>query len=279
MQWKESHMKTIIVPTDFSEISINAIYYAMELAEYIKAEILLLHVVTLPVIIEVPFLSENINIMEKDATDQLEILKEKIMRQTESAVCISLKVAIGSLLEEINNIVGNIEAFAIVIGIKGAGATQRILFGSKVFTLMNKLNIPVIIIPDEVNFTPLKNIGVAIDMKDVAKSIPSKTISTIINLFNSSLHILFVSKHKKVSSGIISEYSSLQNNLAKYHPKFHHIINEDTGEGILNFLRKGKINLLLVIPKKHGFMDGIFHKSISKDLAMNCRVPIMTIHS
>ena len=272
-------MKTIIVPTDFSEISVNALYYAIELAKFINTDILLLHVIILPEIIEVPFRSKNISISENDASDKLEQLKERIIKKTDSTVCITLKVALGSLLEEINSIVLETETFALVIGIQGAGAAKRIMFGSNVFTLMSKLIIPVIIVPDEVNFTPLKNIGIAMDMKDVTKTIPSKTIRNIVHLFNSTLHILFVSKHKKVSTGMIAEYSSLQTNLAKYQPRFHHIINESAGEGILKFLKKGKIDLLLIIPKKHGFIDALFHKSISKDLAMNCRIPIMTIHN
>ena len=271
-------MKTIIVPTDFSEISINAIYYAIELALIIKADILLLHVITLPVTIEVQFPSKNISIMEKEATQRLEILLDKIIKPSKSSISISIKVSVGSFLEEIKNHLVHIDTFAIIIGIKGAGATQRILFGSNVFTLIEELTTPVIIVADEVTFTPLKNIGIAIDLKSIIGTIPLNMISAIMNLFNSSLHILFVSQHKEVSSGEILQYSSLQNELAKYQPKFHHIISENIEEGIFEFLKKEEIDLLMVFPKKHGIVDAILNKSISKDLVINCRVPVMTFH-
>ena len=42
-------MKTIIAPTDFSTVSANACFYAANLAADIKADLVLLHIMELPV--------------------------------------------------------------------------------------------------------------------------------------------------------------------------------------------------------------------------------------
>ena len=56
-------MKTIIVPTDFSRISLNAANYAAEMASSINADLSLFHVCLLPITTygEVPYLIENMD--------------------------------------------------------------------------------------------------------------------------------------------------------------------------------------------------------------------------
>jgi nucleotide-binding universal stress UspA family protein len=49
-------MRTIIAPTDFSAVSLNAVNYAADLAVAINAELILLHVVQIPITVsEIPF--------------------------------------------------------------------------------------------------------------------------------------------------------------------------------------------------------------------------------
>ncbi len=42
-------MKTLLVPTDFSSVSVNAMNYAVDMAQAINAGIVLLHVYNVPV--------------------------------------------------------------------------------------------------------------------------------------------------------------------------------------------------------------------------------------
>jgi len=42
-------MRTIVAPTDFSSVSINALNYAADLAAAIEADLILLHVVQIPI--------------------------------------------------------------------------------------------------------------------------------------------------------------------------------------------------------------------------------------
>ena len=72
---KIKHMKTILVPIDFSETSDNALNYAVNLAKQLSANILLLHVNTIPVYNnEQDVASYTIN---DSITDSLDVLEEK----------------------------------------------------------------------------------------------------------------------------------------------------------------------------------------------------------
>jgi hypothetical protein len=47
-------------------------------------------------------------------------------------------------------------------------------------------------------------------------------------------------------------------------PRYHFITNDNTDEGILNFAEKMSIDLLIVLPKRHGFADKLVHASHTK---------------
>jgi hypothetical protein len=52
---------------------------------------------------------------------------------------------------------------------------------------------------------------------------------------------------------------------------------EYTVESILIFAGDHKASLIITVPKKHSFFSAIFHKSISKNLAYNSSIPLLSL--
>ena len=76
-------MKTIIAPTDFSPNSENAVLYAADMALQFDAKLCLLHVYSIPIpVSEVPVPAIDARQMEKDALEQLEKIKAKLISRT-----------------------------------------------------------------------------------------------------------------------------------------------------------------------------------------------------
>ena len=71
-------MKKILVPTDFSELAENALKYAAQLAKRTDAELLLLHVYTIPVFTENPILMNDNQYLEEQAIRGLEEAKQSV---------------------------------------------------------------------------------------------------------------------------------------------------------------------------------------------------------
>ena len=65
-------MRTIVAPTDFSSVSINALNYAADLAAAIEADLILLHVVQIPITVsEIPFTSVDYEKITEEAEHEL----------------------------------------------------------------------------------------------------------------------------------------------------------------------------------------------------------------
>jgi nucleotide-binding universal stress UspA family protein len=273
-------MKTVIVPTDFSPVADNAMQFAVDMATNIGASVLLLHVYQLPVSIsEVPVVVTSAEDLKKDSEAKLIKLKDKIESATDYKVKIYTETRLGNVIDELEELTHVVQPFAVVMGSLGASKMERLLFGSTTLQAIRHLEIPVLVIPPGVSFKPVQRIGLACDFKDVVPSTPEKEIRTVVKEFNAELHVLNVDHDNKHFSAQTPEESFLLHNMiADLKPQYHFIDKDDIEEGLNEFTEKNNIDFLMVIPKKHKILKGLFHKSHSQELAFHSHVPVMAIH-
>lgn len=274
-------MKIIIAPTDFSEISLNAVNYAADLACVIGTNLSLLHVCQIPVSFsEVPTPVYDIDKQVEDAEEQIRLLKEKVIYRTGDRIKIFTEVRQGSLLPEIIEYCELMDPYAVVMGVETTSAFERFLVGGKTTSAVHQLLFPIIAVPPGVNFDSIRKIGLACDFRDVRASIPVKEIRTLVQGFNAELHVLHVSPEKGSSfnTTTVVESQWLQDLLGEMNPRYDFINGTDIEQGIIDFSDRNDLDLLIVIPKKHNIFSRLFKHSHSKDLVLHTHVPVMAIH-
>ena len=126
-------MKTIVAATDFSKVSINAVYYAAEMARYLKKNLSILHVCELPpVATEVPVPAYDIVPILEAAERDIKVIQEEITNKITNCPTIFTEVRIGSVTSQLKDYCDTIPVYAVVMGINGnSEGTSRFLFGSK----------------------------------------------------------------------------------------------------------------------------------------------------
>jgi len=270
-------MRTIIAPTDFSAISLNAVNYAADMAVATNAELLLLHVVQIPVtVIEVPLTEMEYQEMTEDASEQLAKLVDQLSMRTKEKINIHTQSMVGSVEHAVKELCNQKEPFVVIMGTKGAGAAERFFIGSKTLYAVNHLNYPVLVIPQNVSFKRIKKIALASDLKEIKIASVEFFKEWQIN-FHATLDIINVSRSDSINADAVSGSISLQNLFSEFHPQFHFIDEVDVEKGVYEFVEKANSDLLIVIPKKHGLFGTFFHKSQSKEFILHPRIPILAI--
>ena len=265
-------MKTIIAPTDFSSISYNACLYAAKMAEDIKAELVLLHVMELPIAVaEFPVTEDVFD--ELTMEEELKKLKNKLIVETSDNVKIETKNILGSVEHEINELCKKTKPFAVIMGTHSYSIIDRFFIGSATVYSAKHLHNPVLIVPTGAKYNPIKKIALASDLKDIYE-IPVQEIEMIVKQFDAELEIFYVSKNREDISKHTVESLLLDHRLLNLNHHFYFIEDEDIMLGITSLAKKHEIDVLIVIPKKHG----AFHKSQSKDFIFYSDVPVMAIH-
>lgn len=274
-------MKTIIAPTDFSPASLNAVNYAADMSCVTDCELLLLHIYPYPPIaVDVPIAVYADDNNEAYQKERLEKLREDLLLRTRDRIKITAKTEQGDILVKIEEYCLLTNPYAVVLGPETAGRIGEIVGLAITSEAIKNFQWPVIMVPENVHFANIKKIGLACDFKQVVNTIPVKEIKAMIKEFDAELHILHVHTAAEQAYDVdtVEESGWLQEMFYNIQPKYHLVNNNNIEDGIEQFADTNKLDMLIVVPKKHGVLHKLFAKSHSKQLALHSHVPVMAVH-
>lgn len=271
-------MKTILVATDFSDASKNAANYAAEMALLIGADLHLLHVFQLPFVYkEVPVVITDEELIES-SKQSIERLKEEIQIKVNYKLAITTEIIKDDFFDALVRVCKRIDPYTVVMGSQGTSAAERFFFGGHAVHTIKYLEYPLITVPPGVQFKAIKKIGFACDFDHVNETVPVEEVEWLVKEFNAELHVLNIGKLGDYDPNLTYEARILKNKLGDLFPQYHFLAHKNIDDGILDFIEKNKIDLLVIIPKMHGIIGALLHKSHSKQLVLHSHVPVMAIH-
>ncbi len=59
---------------------------------------------------------------------------------------------------------------------------------------------------------------------------------------------------------------------------YHFVQNEDTINGLNRFVTLKKADMMVIIPRKHNFLDKMIHESNTKKMAFHTKLPLLVLH-
>jgi universal stress protein A len=141
-------IKRILVPTDFSPASLEALDYAIDLAQPNPAEIVIVNVIE-PIQYEIPPLL--IKQAQQDATDKLSLLAAKVGKRYPKC---RTEVHFGVAYQVIVELAGKLKADLIVMSTHGRSSLRYLLLGSVADRVVHSANCPVLIVPARKRLKP-----------------------------------------------------------------------------------------------------------------------------
>jgi nucleotide-binding universal stress UspA family protein len=261
-------MKDVIIPVDFSETSLNAARYAADmLSGKPDARVILYNMFSDPKDSETAgayLESLKAELLQKGVTDNVECVKEYGE----------------DLIDSLGRLAHQKNAELIVMGISEKDEWQQLFIGSNTLKMAERNICPIMIVPHVSKYSGIKNIALTSDFKDVEATTPVLAIKTILEMFNASLHIVNVDNEHYVSltDEYLAERAKMQTMFAAFNPEFYFIGMNDFYDAVEQFSKDRSIDLLIVIPKNHSFINRMFSASHTKKLAFHSSVPILAAH-
>ena len=99
----------------------------------------------------------------------------------------------------------------------------------------------------------------------------------MLDIVKAKLFVLHVNDGED-EAGKDDEMKILSGLLQGYNPEYFFVNNASFIDGINDFVDSKNVDLIVTIPKKHGWFDSLFTKSHTKILAFHSHVPLMVIH-
>jgi len=276
-------MNTILVPVDFSETSDSALLYAVNLANCLSSNIVLLHVSAVPIYnneynMVAYTVSDNVAESQAALKEKAALLKKDNVLKGE-VECFS---EVGDFKNVMLNYISNKNIDLVVMGITGHNtAVGKVLFGSNAVSLSRESNIPVFIIPNGYEYKNIKSIAYGCEYDPhIAEQTGLIQIKNIASMFGASLSVL----HVIPDNHLINELESAtdlfveQKLEATSHKTF--ILSEDKAStALLDFIKTHDVDVIVLEQKKHSFLHNILYPSTTKEIAFSSPIPVLTIHS
>lgn len=274
-------METIIVPTDFSPAAANAIDYAVELAKFFNARIVLVNAFPVPTAhYELPFPAEPISMFQKSAEEKLESIEREIQKVHGEKLDIDHIVGMGSPFSVIEEAVKNSKADLIVMGIVGqAGNLKERIIGSTAVTVARKLSTPTFIIPESVLYQPIRKISFACDLDKTEETDIIHVVRFFSKVFNAELEVVNVGPTNEVMTAEKAvTYFYVEDKLKNVKHTSFHVEGEDAAEELENYFKTYTTDVIMLNPKKHNLFYHLFNHSVTRNLAFHSNLPILAIH-
>ena len=266
-------MKKILVPTDFSKISENALNYASQIALKTGCEIFLLNIQSLPANDDAGMAVELIKSLEESSKQRLKKVCDLVKENFEN-LKISTHFSFGIPSITVKEYLESHNFYLVVMGTRGASGTDRFLFGSVAESVSKHSPCPVIIVEGDQKFEPIKKIAVPVDINYKFNELHSvvRKIVDFAKIFDAKVNWFFVNTGK-------SKQEAIHFMLQEGNKIDIEIIDAQTVEkGVTNYCKHHDIELLIIIKRNYGLVEQLFHRNIFSEILQHQLLPIMVVH-
>lgn len=272
-------MKTILAPVDFTQLSYQSSQYAADLATAFYAKLVLLHVVNIPVVYgDVPMPVGNYDELIALAENDLKKLANRIEANHHQQIHVEVLVKAGAAALNIREAATELKAFCVVMSTRGLGSVDRFLLGSTTLELVRNCGCPVLVLPSSATFKPYRKIGFASDFDQVLKHTPDLVIKTWMQPFDAILTIIHNNPLSDENEPIVQRESELLGAIFQQQRHIFQWLHEEyTETAILEYAKSNELDLLITVPKKHGFFDTLLGHKHTKAFVLQACLPLLVV--
>lgn len=278
-------MKNILIPTDFSNNSRNAIEYALNLFKNDKCTFYLLNAFhsyyNTTNSIMVPEPGEPAFDKAKESSEQeLDRLKQDLQKKAKDNHRFRTISNFNTVVEAIKKSLKFHKFRLIIMGTEGKSSFENRVYGSNAIQVMEHIHTsPVLIIPHTTNFENKgkKEIVFATNYKVPYTRRAVKYLSEIATHYGAAIRILYVEEKNSLSSSQIQNKEILRAYLKNVVHSFHTLTEIKVTAGIHSFIQSRDSHMLAISNRKHGFFEGFFSKSVIEEIGYKPMVPILVL--
>ncbi|MEY8021082.1 universal stress protein [Muriicola sp. SD30] len=276
-------MKRILLPTDFSDTARNAINYALALFAEEACTFYVLHTYTPPIyridyVLGGPAFSavpdaevnRSLDGLEKTISEMKGISKNPDHR-------FEVISAFNILSHEINDISESKKIDLVVMGTKGATGAKEVFIGSNTVYVLRKATAPVLVIPSNTVFSPIKKILFPTDYQSEYKESEFQKILGLADRFEAAITVLHVKETLELAKEQIKHKEHLSHLLRNYEHEFVELQQDLMPYAVLTYLENESFGLLAMMNKKHNLLERILDRQNVDQLGYHIKIPFLVV--
>lgn len=277
-------MKNILVPTDLSPEAEVALKVGLDIAQSIKGEVILLHIIDAPNAVDLStqgagssssidqiFTLKLIERMKEDLQELVEPFGEDAPLRTE--------MAIGNMVAKINERIDSEDIDLVVMGTKGASGIQEVVVGSNTEKVVRAAKCPVLTVKsDSLNAHPNDIVFASDFMENASYDNVVRGLKQFQQHYEATVHLLFVNTPNKFELSSRTD-ARMKDFVKKYDLRnvTYNIYNhKDEEEGIMEFAELNEMDLVSVATHSRRGLAHLLSGSITEGLVNHSTKPVLS---
>ena len=275
-------MNRILCPIDFSEVSLNALEFAVAIGEKKNSNLTLLNIFTpkdFNTILGSEHVKEEFDKLLDIAESKLKAISKEILRISKKKGLLSCdyKLKSGKIVDVLSELVNEGNCQLIVIGTTGHSAYERKYLGGKAQNIIQHTQCSVLCVPENHNFHGIKKMVYATDYQEEDK-LAIQQLATLAEVLKAEVEVLHVSHHDDTIDKVI--YEEFKGELMKFVNQkisFNRVVFKHVAEGLDTYMKETDADLLVLLNKKLNFLKSLFHQSLTQHLNRFTDYPLMIL--
>lgn len=278
-------MKRILVPTDFSPTAEKAFRFSLDIASRANGTVILYHICN-PVeskIIDTDSKRRMYNAdIEANALKRLQRLRKKVLGDSLD-VQVSTIVGRSPLIDNILGFAENNHIDLIVMGTQGASGLKKTIIGSVAARVVEKSDLPVLLIPAKYEIKELNEFVFATNYR-AADKLALTLVNAMAKLFEAEVTVVHFANayHSeldkiKVKDDFDSYAYTLQRVFNESKIKFHLLETTSVVETMETLDSNFPYDVMAMVRRNKTFLEKFFVKSFTQNMVYLTKKPLLII--
>ena len=270
-------MTKILLPIDFSQASEKAVQVAGQIAALNNAAIEVIHVYNPQLDPAFPYVSQPTPGFHEKKEQELKAYIDGQLKKHPwmSALEFSTKAEVGTPVQHIVD--RTKEDFGLlVMGTAGDHGLLDKVFGSVSTAVLQEAYCPALLVPMNFDYHGFHKILYASNRAEGDQAVLPKVLQ-MASLFDAELHFVHVDSEQTETPDVRSE-SLLAEGAPASKVTIASIPGSDVTEELNRYIDREGIDLAVMATRHRNFINHLFHRSITRRMAMNAKLPLLVLH-
>lgn len=276
-------IRTILVPTDFSDAANNAFMYAANLAWSLQARLVALHVYYLPPVAEGLAPQEFMNSMQKEKVDAAELkfqdYKYDLLRMLGEGVSLEYRIEPGYAPDQILALSQSQEVDLIVMGTLGQESMSEKILGSVTTRVLERAGCPILAVPGGVQFQPIRHILYASNFDEPDMAILDQLLSYA-DVFGATISCVHVHTPDegptRLDVGTLEETYRAEIDAKKL--RFEVVNNTDIVRGLHRYVVTHHVDIVTLLTHRRNNQRLTLQTGLTRAFSLETDVPLLAFH-
>lgn len=278
-------MRNLLLPTDFSANSRNAISYALQLYRQEECLFTLLHAYKVNEYEEDSMLTpipskSDLEKAEKETQKRLHKLVEELKQETSNQLHRFATVSVNNkLVSAVKDQLPVLMPELIVIGTHGHTGSDEIVYGSNTRALMEDIsNCPILAVPAHIRREKINELVLANSFKIELAPQDLQFLLDLCKREEAPLRVLHIAEEGGLSQKQKENKKRLKEKLKTVTHSFHNLEFLSVPLGIYSFTESRGSGMIAFINKKHSLLENLMLNPLYQNLAHYSKVPVLVLH-